>query len=103
MDNKEHCARTALKTVAAAGGCVTFDQYDTLMRSVVYFVPITWIAGWGDPVLHKSNNDKLCAFAAVELGLLKQTDTGYTVSYDTSRGADLPTGGEPPAGARPIL
>jgi hypothetical protein len=73
------CAEKAVKVVEDAGGVVTFDEYDRLMWPIRYISPVEWIAGWGNPTLHKANNDKLCAFAAVKLGLLKQTETGYAL------------------------
>ena len=69
--------RLAHKVVVANNGKVTFAEYDSLMRSIKYFTPITWIAGWGNSVVWKANNDKLCAFAACKMGLLIQTKEGY--------------------------
>lgn len=71
--------RMAAEVVTQAGGTISFTQYDKLMYPKLYFAPIHWINGWGNSVLHKQNNDKLCAFAAVELKLLEQTSTGYKV------------------------
>lgn len=71
------CLATAV--VASAGGSVTFEQYDNLMRDKAYISPIEWIDGWGDRRIWKSNNDKLCAFSAVKHGLLKQTKSGYEI------------------------
>lgn len=69
--------RLAAKVVAAHGGRVTFAEYDELMTREKYFTPLEWATGWGDWALWKANNDKLCAFAAVKMRLLRQTKTGY--------------------------
>lgn len=71
--------RIAWKVVDDAGGFLTFREYDAAMEPKKYFTPINWINGCGDRYIWKSNNDKLCAFAAVKMGLLKQTDTGYSL------------------------
>ena len=70
----------AAATVEAAGGSVAFDEYDRLMAPKRYFTPISWIDGWGlPPSFKKANADKLCAFAAVQMGLLEQTAEGYVL------------------------
>jgi len=81
LSDVEKCLGTlACEKILSRGGVVTFAEYDALMYEVKYFFPISWIAGWGDPVLWKRNNDKLCAFAAVRMGLIRQTPTGYKVA-----------------------
>jgi hypothetical protein len=76
--------RLAASVVAQAGGYLSFDDYDSAMKDRLYFYPITWIAGWGDRARWKANNDKLCASAAVAMGLLVQTEDGYhTVHHGT--------------------
>jgi hypothetical protein len=77
--NTDHLGRLAARTVRDNGGFITFDEYDQLMRKAEYIPPLTWIYGWGDPELYRSNCDKLCAFRAVEMGLLEQTDDGYKI------------------------
>lgn len=77
-DNEIAIAQIAAQAVERAGGSVTFDQYDALMVKETYLIPIHWIAGWDLPRRYRrANTDKLAAFKAVELGLLKQTETGY--------------------------
>lgn len=71
-------AYIAADLVAAHGGFLSFDKYDELMyrKPIISF----WITGWGLGLSsHKRNIDKLCAFAACELGILKQTKKGYRV------------------------
>jgi|HubBroStandDraft_2_1064218.scaffolds.fasta_scaffold216727_3 hypothetical protein len=77
MNNEEHCAKVACEVVRSFGGFATFSQYDEGIKSKIYFAPFHWAAGWGNPVTHRRNTDKMCAFQAVKMGLLKQTDTGY--------------------------
>ena len=76
---EEALGRLAASKVCAFGGRVTFAEYDAIMRAELYFSPISWIAGWGDHSVWKANNDKLCAFAAVKMGLLKKTASGYQI------------------------
>lgn len=75
----EYCAKIAERIVREAGGKMTFRQYDVAMSKERYFAPIYWIEGWDDVVLHKQNNDKMCAFVACNMGLIKQTRTGYKI------------------------
>ena len=79
LSNQEkELGRLALRVVNDAGGSVSFKRYDELMYPVVYFSPFNWIDGWGlGRKAWKQNNDKLCAFAAVAMGLLRQTEKGY--------------------------
>ena len=72
-------AKIARRVVATFGGKISFADYDKAMKRENYFVPLSWCAGWGDRVLFKENNDKLCAFAACKIGLLEQTSTGYKI------------------------
>ncbi len=75
------CAKIAASVVKEYGGEITFDAYDAAMYFIRYYTPFHWIAGWGlTRGEKKSNDDKMCAFAAVRLGLLKQTKTGYILS-----------------------
>lgn len=78
-EHERQLGRLAAEVVRDAGGSVTFDQYDGLMAKQRYFAPLNWIDGWGDSVVHRKNNDKLCAFAACQMGLLMQTDGGYVM------------------------
>lgn len=71
------CGHAAALVVQASGGSVTFDEYDELMKSQYYLAPMNWCQGWGDRTLLRSNQDKLCAFKAVQMGLIRQTETGY--------------------------
>lgn len=78
MTSEEMCIETAVYVVHAAGGRITFEQYDADMKGKKYWTPFYWIAGWGGPIgIRKANNDKMCAFAACRVGRLVQTDTGY--------------------------
>lgn len=72
--------RLAWRTVLDNGGFLDFDSYDAAMQDILYFSPISWCAGWGNHGLLKANNDKLCAFAAVHMGLLHQRSDGYVVT-----------------------
>lgn len=73
-------AELAAGKVAAAGGFMTFEQFDEAMRHESYVTPVNWVAGWGLSVAErKANHDKLCAAAALKLGLLVQVDFGYQI------------------------
>jgi hypothetical protein len=76
---EESCAKVAVEVVASAGGYVTFEQYDALIASKSFWAPFSWCAGWGSRRLLRSNQEKLCAAAAVKLGLLTHEDAGYRV------------------------
>jgi hypothetical protein len=77
----------AATVIAKAGGVVTFDEYDNLMARERYFAPIMWCQGWGQPQLLKSNQDKLCVFAACRMGIVRQIDDcRYEV---TQKGLDM--------------
>lgn len=76
-EQEKKLGELAAKVVAEAGGKVTFAQYDELMYPKQYITPLSWIEGWGNRVLWKRNNDKLCVFAACEMDLLTQTADGY--------------------------
>lgn len=77
---EKYCAEIALEIVKSAGGSVTFEQYDDLMFKRQYPHPINWIDGWGlCKITRKKNNDKLCAFTAIKLGMLKRNNRGYEV------------------------
>ncbi len=73
--------RKALEVVMRAGGEVTFSEYDKLMAKEIYFAPAHW--GWAGTHSGKPNGDKLCVFAACEMGLLEQTKDGYKVKSVT--------------------
>ena len=76
--HEQSCARLAASIISEAGGSVTFDEYDILMRRRLYFRPINWVAGWGLPYAdQKANSDKICVFMACHMGLVIPTDTGY--------------------------
>ena len=77
---EESCATIAHEVVIAAGGTITFEEYDKAMSARTYFAPINWIAGWGNHNVLRANNDKMCAFKAVEMGLLVQTENGYLLT-----------------------
>ena len=74
-----HCAEISVEVTKANGGQITFGEYDVAMMQRSCFAPINWIAGWGTGRL-KQNQNKMCAFAAVKLGLLKQTEIGYSLA-----------------------
>jgi hypothetical protein len=77
----QDCAQIAYKKVKEAGGYITFDEFDKAMENEKYFIPFNWIAGWGlPPKEKKANNDKMCAFEAVGMGLIEQTENGYKVA-----------------------
>lgn len=85
-DNEIDIATIAARAVERAGGYVTFDQYDELMVTEKYLIPTHWIAGWDLPRHYrKANTDKLAAFAAVELGLMRQTETGYSINSNSTK------------------
>lgn len=72
-------AMIARRVVATFGGRITFADYDKAMFVERYFIPLEWVAGWGDATLHKTNSDKMCAFAAVQIGLLTSLENGYAL------------------------
>ena len=75
---EKSCGHLAADTIAEAGGSVSFDAYDRLMRTKEYFRPFHWAAGWGlARSQQKGNADKMCAFTACKMGLIVQTDGGY--------------------------
>lgn len=76
---EEELGRLAAAVVARNGGFMSFEDYDEAMLGEYYFAPLSWAAGWELPYLmKKGNDDKLCAFAAVEMGLLVQSECiGY--------------------------
>lgn len=73
--------RKAFEAVKAAGGKVSFDEYDAIMSPVRYFVPVHW--GWAGTHGRKSCADKLCAFAACKMGLLKQVNNTYETTQQS--------------------
>lgn len=76
--SEQSCARLAASVISEAGGSVSFDEYDDLMRYRRYFRPFNWVAGWGLSYAdQKANSDKMCVFAACKMGLVVQTDAGY--------------------------
>jgi len=80
MGLEYECAMLAIDVVKKANGEISFDEYDKAMKSINYFTPINWIAGWGlSPHLCKANHDKMCALKACQLELLEQTETGYKI------------------------
>lgn len=72
-------AKRAEHVVRTFGGHVTYAEFDAAMLKERYFTPISWMAGWGNPVVHKQNCDKLAVFDAVGRGMLVPVDGGYTV------------------------
>ena len=75
---EEMCIATAVEEVTKGGGYLSFVDYDLAMDKRVIFPPFHWIDGWDLPVTEKKKNDeKMCAFAAIKRGLLRQTKTGY--------------------------
>lgn len=78
--SEESCAKVALGVVERAGGSITFADYDAAMAKEFYFPPMHWLSGWGlSRSAKRSNDDKMCAFAACKAGVLRQTDVGYEV------------------------
>jgi hypothetical protein len=72
--------RLAHSVVQSGGGSLSFTEYDAEMAKEIYFAPFHWCAGLGlGKKAWRANNDKLCAFAACRMGLLKKTATGYEV------------------------
>lgn len=87
------CANDAVMVIAAKGGEVTFDEFDQAMKaeyhgdtsgpvyrrakSVRSFIPMSWADC--TPSHDKGNIDKRSVFAACALGLVEQTETGYSV------------------------
>jgi hypothetical protein len=77
-DREKSIGRIAASVVQEAGGTISFAKYDRMMFPKCYFAPINWIEGWGLSKREwKQNNDKLAVFAAVRMGLVRQTKTGY--------------------------
>lgn len=76
-ENERRLALYAVEVVMNNGGYCTFDQFDDGMKKYNYWAPIHWISGWGTPWLKKSNDDKMCAFIACDLGLINQSSDGY--------------------------
>lgn len=84
-----HHAEIAARVVMDAGGAITFADFDDAMEPQIYFAPLHWVAGWGLPVRHRKRNlDKMCAFAACELGLIEQTADGYRVVTPSTADAE---------------
>ena len=84
-EQEQRLARQAADVIAAWGGFVSFNDYDALMSRVFYFAPLHWVCSLARPrSVGKANTDKLCAFAAVKMGLITQTNGGYLL------GAALP-------------
>lgn len=75
------CAESAARIIRDAGGSVTYDEYDRLARrrGNVFFAPLSWVAGWENPWLHRENVAKLAVFEAVILGLVEAVPGGYRV------------------------
>jgi len=80
MNLEQGNGKLALKMVKNAGGYLSYEAYDRIMGSAVYFKPLHWIAGWGDSALSKSNSNKMCAFVACKNGWLVQEKEGYRIT-----------------------
>lgn len=79
MIQQRSLGELAAAVISHHGGVLTFAQYDEVMYPVRYYAPINWADGWGNPVLHKMNNDKLCVFTAISLGLVVQRGYVYRI------------------------
>lgn len=79
------CAQRARDLVTAAGGSITFDEYDAAYakQHAYAFVPFTWaIVGMDNgPSARKKNQGVLSAHKAVALGWIRMNAarTGYEV------------------------
>lgn len=76
------CAKRAVEIVKAAGGAITFDDYDAAYSKLLCaFVPFHWaIVGHElSREEQKKNQGVLSIRKAVELGLLTKTATGYAL------------------------